>query len=108
MAQSGTWNLWVGSFHPMLIISGAWVIGGAALIICEGNAICNALLFVVGFVLVVRFWPVVAGDFDNAVDVIVGLDHFSGKEGTPQLFLLLYCLLPFDFQGAQVPFKVED
>ena len=66
------------------------------------------LLFVAGFVLVVRFWPAVAGDFDNAANVIVGLDHFSGEEGAPQLFLLLYCLLPFDFQGAQVPFKVKN
>ena len=49
-----------------------------------------------------------AGDFDNAANVIVGLDHFSGEEGTPQLFLLLYCFLPFDFQGVQVPFKVKN
>ena len=92
----------------MLIISGVWIFGGAALIICKGDAICNTLLFVAGFILVVRFWPAVAGDFDNAANVIIGLDHFSGEEGTPQFFLLLYCLLPFDFQGAQVSFKVED
>ena len=57
----------------MLIISGAWIVGGAALMICEGDAICNTLLFVVGFVLVVWFWPSVASDFDDASDVIVGL-----------------------------------
>ena len=74
--------------------------GGSALIICEGEAICNTLLFGAGVVLVVWFWPSMAGDFDDVADVIVGLDHFSGKEGTPQLFVLLYCLLPFNFQGA--------
>ena len=82
--------------------------GGVALIICEGEAICNTLLFSAGVVLVVRFWPSMAGDFDNVADVIVGLDHFSGEEGAPQLFVLLYCLLPFNFQGAQVSFKVEN
>ena len=92
----------------MLIISGVWIFGGAALIICEGDAICDTLLFVAGFVLVVRFWPAVAGDFDNAANVIVGLDHFSGEEGAPQFFLLLYCLLPFNFQGVQVPLKVKN
>ena len=92
----------------MLITSGAQLFGGAALIICEGDAICNTLLFVVSFVLVVWFRPAVAGDFDDVADVIVGLDHFSGEEGAPQLFLLLYHLLPLDFQGAQVSFKVED
>ena len=94
------WNFLVGSCHPMLIISGAWIIGGAALIIFEGEAICDTLLFVMGFVLVVRFWPAVAGDFDDAANVIVGLDHFSGEEGAPQLLLLLYCFLPLDFQGT--------
>jgi hypothetical protein len=76
--------------------------------ICEGDAICNTLLFVAGFVLVVWFWPSVAGDFDDVSDVIVGLDHFSGEEGTPQFFTFLYCLLPLDFQGAQVSFKIEN
>ena len=70
------------------------------LTICEGEAICDALLFVAGFVLVVWFQPTVAGDFDDVADVIVSLDHFSGEEGAPQLFVLLYCLLPLDFQGA--------
>ena len=84
----------------MLIISGAWIIGGTALIICEGDAICNTLLFVAGLVLVVWFQPSVAGDLDDVVDVIVGLDHFSGKEGAPQLFVSLYRLLPLDFQGV--------
>jgi hypothetical protein len=92
----------------MLITSGAWLFGGAALIICEGEAICDALFFGAGVVLVVRFWPSVASDLDDVVDMIVGLNHFSGKEGAPQFFLLLYCLLPFDFQGTQVSFKVED
>ena len=78
------------------------------LIICEGEAICNMLFFSAGVVLIVRFWPSVASDLDDVVDMIVGLDHFSGEEGAPQLFLLLYCLLPFYFQGAQVSFKVED
>ena len=92
----------------MLIISGAWIFGGAALIICEGEAICNTLFFGAGVVLVVWFWPLVASNLNDVVDMIVGLDHFSGEEGAPQLFLLLYCLLPFDFQGTQVSFKVED
>ena len=70
------------------------------LIICEGEAICNMLFFGAGVVLVVRFWPSVAGDLDDVADVIVGLDYFSGEEGTPQFFVPLYCLLPFDFQGA--------
>ena len=73
---------------------------GAVLIICKGDAICNTLFFGVGVILIVRFWPAVAGDFDNIVDVIVGLDHFSGEEGAPQFFMFLYCLLPFNFQGA--------
>ena len=92
----------------MLIISGAWVTGGAALIICEGEAICDALFFVAGCVLVVWFRPAVAGDFDDVADVIVGLDHFSGKEGAPQFFVFLYRLLSLDFQGAQMSFKIED
>ena len=106
--QSRTWNLWVGLFHPILIISGAWIFGGVALIICEGNAICDTLFFSTGFVLVVWFWPLVAGNFNDVTDVIIGLDHFSGEEGAPQFFLLLYCLLPFNFQGSQVSFEVED
>ena len=84
----------------MLIISGAWITGGGALIICEGEAICDALLFVAGFILVVWFWPSVAGDLDDVADVIVGLDHFSGEEGTPQFFVFLYRLLSLDLQGA--------
>ena len=92
----------------MLIISGAWIFGGAALIICEGEAICNTLLFGASVVLVVQFWPSVASDLNDVVDMIVGLDHFSGKEGAPQLLLLSYCLLPFNFQGAQVSLKVDD
>ena len=92
----------------MWITSGAWIIGGAALIICEGEAICDALFFGAGVILVVRFWPSVAGYFYDVADVIVGLDHFSGEEGTPQFFAFLYCLLPLDFQGAQVSFKIEN
>ena len=92
----------------MLITSGAWIFGGAALIICEGEAICDTLFFGTGIVLVVRFWPSVAGYLDDVADVIVGLDHFSGEEGAPQFFVLLYCFLPFDFQGAQVSFEVEN
>ena len=84
----------------MLITSGAWVFGGAALIICKGEAICNALFLGAGVILVVQFWPSVAGDFDYVVDVIVGLDHFSGEEGAPQFFVFLYCLLRLNFQGA--------
>ena len=84
----------------MLITSGAWIFGGAALIICEGEAICNTLFFGVGVVLVVQLWPSVAGNFDDVADVIVGLDHFSGEEGAPQFFVFLYCLLPLDFQGV--------
>ena len=92
----------------MLIISGAWVLSGAALIICEGDAICDALLFVAGFVLVIWFRPSVAGDLDDVTDVIVGLDHFSGEEGAPQFFVFLHRLLSLDFQGAQMSFKIED
>ena len=65
--------------------------------ICEGKVICDALFLSSGVVLVVWFWPVVAGKFDNVADVIVGLDDFSGEEGAPQFFVLLHCLLPFDF-----------
>ena len=83
----------------MRITSGVWIIGGVALIICEGEAIGNALFFGVGVVLVVWLWYSVAGYFNNVADVIVGLDHFAGEEGTPQFFVLLYCLLPLDFQG---------
>ena len=92
----------------MRITSGAWVIGGAALIICEGEAICNVLFFGSGIVLVIRFWPAVTGKLDNVADVIVSLDHSSGEEGTPQFFVSLYCFLPFDFQGAQMSFKIEN
>ena len=92
----------------MLITSGAWIVGGAALIICEGDAICNTLLFVAGLVLIVWFWPSVASDLDDVADVIVGLDHFSGEEGAPQFFVFLYHLLSLDFQGTQMPFKIED
>ena len=102
------WNFLVGLFHVIWIISGAWILGGVVLIICEGKAICDTLFFGAGVVLVVWFWPSVAGDFDDVVDVIVGLDHFSGEEGAPQFFTFLYCLLPFDFQGAQVSFKIEN
>ena len=84
----------------MRITSGAWVIGGAALIICKGEAICDALFFGAGVVLVVQFWPSVAGYLYDVADVIISLDHFSGEEGTPQFFVLLYCFLPLDFQGA--------
>ena len=88
--------------------SGVWVIGGAVLIICEGEAISDVLFFGAGVVLVVRFWPSVAGYFDDVADVIVGLDHFLGEEGTPQFFVLLSCLLPLNFQGTQVSFKIEN
>ena len=90
----------VGFFHVMWITSGAWIIGGAVLIICKGEAIGDALFFGAGVVLVVWFRPSVAGYFDNVADGIVGLDHFSGEEGAPQLLVLLYCLLPFNFQGT--------
>ena len=92
----------------MRIPSGAWIFGGGALIICEGEAICDALLFGASVVLIVRFWPSVAGYFYDFADVIVGLDHFLGEEGTPQFFAFLYCLLPLDFQGAQVSFKIKN
>ena len=85
-----------------------WVFGGAALIICKGEPIGDALFFGAGVVLVVWFWPSVAGYFDDVADVIIGLDHFSGKERAPQFFAILYCLLSFNFQGAQVSFKVEN
>ena len=98
----------VGSFHVMWITSGVWIFGGTALIICEGKAICDALLFCTSVVLIVRFWPSVAGYFYDFADVIVGLDHFLGKEGAPQFFAFLYCLLPLNFQGAQVSFEIEN
>ena len=79
-----------------------------ALIICEGEAICDALFFGMSVVLIVRFWPSVAGYFYDFADVIVGLDHFLGEEGAPQFFVFLYCLLPLDFQGAQVSFEIEN
>ena len=107
-ARSGTWNFLVGLFHVMRITSGAWIIGGAALIICEGEAICDALFFGAGVVLVVRFQPSVAGYFYDVADVIVGLDHFSGEEGAPQFFAFLYRFLPFNFQCAQMSFKIEN
>jgi hypothetical protein len=81
----------------MRITSGAWVIGGTVLIICEGEAIGDSLFFSAGVILVVRFWPVVTSGFYNVADVIVSLDHFSGEEGAPQFFVFLYCLLPFNF-----------
>ena len=92
----------------MRIISGAWIAGGAALIICKGEAIGDVLFFCMSVVLVVGFWPVVTGKLYNVADVIVGLDHFSGEEGAPQFFVLLYCLLPLNFQGAQMSFKIEN
>ena len=90
------------------MISGAWIIGGATLIICEGEAIGDALFFGTGVVLIIGFWSVVTGKFYDIVDVIIGLDHFLGEEGTPQLFAFLHCLLPFNFQGAQMSFEVKD
>ena len=92
----------------MRITSGAWVFGGVALIICEGEAICDALLFVTSVILVIWFWPSMAGYFYDFADVIVGLDHFLGEEGAPQFFAFLYCLLPLNFQGTQVSFKIEN
>ena len=94
------WNLLVGSFHPTLIISDAWVISGAALMICEGKAICYALLFAVGVILVVRFWSAMAGDFYDVADVIIRLYDLSGKEGAPQSFISLDGLLSFYFEGT--------
>jgi hypothetical protein len=105
---SQTWNLLVGLFHRMLIISGAWIIGGTALIICKGEAIGDVLFFGTGVILIVGLWSAVTGAFYDVTDVIVGLDHFSGKEGAPQFFAFLYCFLPFNFQGTQMSFKVED
>ena len=92
----------------MWITSGAWVTGGATLIICKGEAIGDILLFGMGVILVVQFWPAVTGKLYDIADVIIGLDHFLGKEGTPQFFMLLYSLLPLIFQSTQVSFKVEN
>ena len=78
------------------------------LIICEGEAICCALLFVAGVVLIVRFWSVVASNLDDVVDVIVHLYNFSGKEGASQGFVFLDGLLSFNFKSVQMSFKVED
>ena len=98
----------MGLFHVAVITSGSQVPGGAAVSICKGDAICNALLFAVGVVLIIRFWSAVTGNFYNIVDVVVGLDHFSGEEGAPQSFIFLDGLLSFNFEGAQISFKVED
>ena len=108
LAQSRTWNFLVGSFHEMRITSGVWITGGAALIIYEGEAICDVLFLGSGVVLIVGFWSAPTGEFYDVMDMIVGLDHFSGEEGAPQFFVLQHCLLPFNFQGAQMSFKVED
>jgi hypothetical protein len=67
----------------MQMTSGVWIIDGAALIICEGEAIGDALFFGAGVVLVVRLWPAVTSHFYDVADGIIGLDHFSGKEGAP-------------------------
>ena len=78
LVRSGTRNFWVGSFHVTWMTSGVWILGGAALIICEGEAIGDILIFGTGVVLVVQFWSSVASCFYDVADVIVGLDHFSG------------------------------
>ena len=75
---------------------------------CEGEAIGDTLFFSPGVVLVVWFWSAVTGKLYDVVDVIIGLDHFSGKEGAPQFFVFLYCLLPLNLQGMQVSFKIEN
>ena len=85
-----------------------WVIGGVVLIICKGEAIGDMLFFGMSVILVVRFWPSVASCFYDVADVIVGLDHFPGEEGAPQFFVSLHCLLPLNFQGAQMSFKIEN
>ena len=108
LARSRTWNRLVGSFHPTLITLGVWIIGGAALIICEGDAICDALFLAVDVILIIRFWPVVTSGLYDVLDVVIGLDNLSSEEGAPQCLILLYCLLPFDFKGAQMSFKIED
>ena len=106
--RSFTWNFSAGLLHVVIISSGSRVLGGAAVSICKGDAICDALLFTVGVILIIRFWSAVTGKFYDIANVIVSLDHFLGEEGTPQGFVLLYCLLPFNFQGVQMSFKVED
>jgi hypothetical protein len=83
-------------------------VGGTAVSICKGDAICHALFFAVGVILIIRLWPAVAGNFYHVANVVISLDYFSSKEGAPQGFVLLYCLLPFNFQGTQMSFKVED
>ena len=92
----------------MWIISGAWIIGSAVLMICEGKAICDSLLLVVGIILVVWLRPVMTGKFNDVADVVVHLYDFSGEEGTPQGFIFLDGLLSFNFEGTQMSFKVED
>ena len=90
------------------MISGSWITGGCTLSICEGDAICNSLLLVVGVVLIVRFQSVVAGKFDDFVNMFICGDYFPGEEGAPQGFVFLDCLLLFYFQGSQMPFKIKD
>ena len=106
--HSRTWNLLVGSFHPTLIISGAWVIGGHALSICEGDAISNSLFFIVGIILVIGFGLAMAGKLNNLMDLLIRRYYFSGKEGTPQGLVLLNCFLSLDLQGPQVSLEVKD
>ena len=68
--------------------------------ICEGEAICYALLFAAGIILVIRFWSVMAGNFYDVADVIICLYDLSGEEGTPQSFVSLDGLLSFYFEGV--------
>ena len=76
--------------------------------ICEGKAICDSLLLIMGIILVVWLWPAMTGKFDDVADVVIRLYDFSGKEGAPQGFVFLDSLLSFNFEGAQMSFKVED
>jgi hypothetical protein len=91
-----------------VIISGSWVAGGAVVSICEGDAICYVLFFAAHVVLIIRFWPAMAGNFYHVANMIVSLDHFSSKKSAPQGLVLLYRFLPFNLQGTQMSFKVED
>ena len=82
--------------------------GGAALSICKGDAICNPLLMFSFVVLIVGFGSAVAGNLDDFTNMIIHGYYFSGKEGTPQGFVFLNHLLSLDFEGSQVPFKIKD
>ena len=96
LVHRGMWNCLVGSFHPIWIILGAWVIGGAVLMICEGDAIGNSLLLIAGIILIIWFESAVASKFDNFMNLFICGYYFSGEERTSQGLIFLDGLLSLD------------